>query len=100
MALVEIIYKITDTFPKTEQYGLSSQMQRSVVSIPSNIAESRKKKTRKDFCKYLQIAYGSGGELETHIEIVKHLPFGKGIDFQRADTLLLEIMKILNVMIR
>ena len=85
MKLVEVIYEITELFPKTEQYGLTSQMRSSVTSIPFNIAEGRRRKTRKDFCKFLTIAYGSGGELETQIEVAKRLPFSRNLDFKNAD---------------
>lgn len=97
--LVEVIYEITELFPITEQYGLTSQMRRASTSIPFNIAEGRRRKTRKDFCKYLTIAYGSGGELETQIEIAKRLPFSRHLDFKNADSLLNEVMRMLNTMI-
>lgn len=99
MDLVEEIYKITEFFPKTEQYGLTSQMRSSVTSIPFNIAEGRRRKTRKDFCKFLTIAYGSGSELETQIEVSKRLPFSKSLDFKKADSLLNEVMRMLNTII-
>ena len=66
------IYKITENFPKEEIYGLTSQMRRSAVSIPSNIAEGRNRGTRKDFCNFLRIALGSCAELSTQIEIKKY----------------------------
>ena len=90
------IYKLTEKFPKTEIYGLMSQMRRAVISIPSNIAEGRKRGSIKDFRQFLIIAYSSGAELETQLEIVKNLPFGKNLDYSKIDSLLLEVMKILN----
>ncbi|MCX7778667.1 MAG: four helix bundle protein [Patescibacteria group bacterium] len=97
--LVIAVYELTSKFPKEEFYGLVSQMRRAAISIPSNIAEGRRRGTRKDFCQFLNIAYGSGAELETQIEIVKKLPFGKRANFARVDTLLEETMKMLNKMI-
>ena len=97
--LVVEIYKITDFLPKSEIYGLTSQMRRSAVSIPSNIAEGRRRGSRKDYRQFLIIAYGSGAELETQIEIVKKLPFGKELDFAQVDHLLDEIMRMLNKMV-
>ena len=97
--LVVAIYAITDMYPKTEMYGLTSQMRRCSVSIPSNIAEGRRRSSRKDFCHFLTIAFGSGSELETQIEISKRLPFGKNLDFLKIDSLLLEVMKMLNKLI-
>ena len=75
--LVVAIYKLTEKFPSVEVYGLTSQMRRAVISIPSNIAEGRKRGTRKDFRPFLVVAYSSGAELETQLEIAKKLPFGK-----------------------
>ena len=99
MDLVVSIYTITSHFPKNEMYALSSQMQRAAVSIPSNIAEGSRRKTKKDTVHFWTIAFGSGSELETQIEIIKRLPFGKNISFEKADSLLEEIMKMLNKMI-
>src|SRR3990167_10529527 len=100
MQLVEAVYALTERFPTSEQFGLISQMRRCAVSIPSNIAEGRKRSTRKDYRKFLIISYGSGGELETQVEIVKHLPFGKNLDFTKVDSLLEEVMKMLNVILQ
>jgi four helix bundle protein len=97
--LVVEIYRLTENFPKAETYGITSQMRRSAVSIPSNIAEGRRRGSRKDFRQFLIISYGSGAELETQIEIAKKLPLGSSIDFEKADTLLLEVMKMLKKMI-
>ena len=61
------IYRITAKFPKEERYGLTSQIRRSVVSIPSNIAEGYGRKTTMDYIRMLYISYGSVCELETQI---------------------------------
>lgn len=61
------IYRITTKFPKAEQYGLTSQIRRSSISIPSNIAEGYGRKTSKDYIRMLYISYGSVCELETQI---------------------------------
>lgn len=99
MDLVVETYKVTGQFPKEELYGLTSQMKRSAVSIPSNIAEGRMRGTRKDYRQFLIISRGSGAELETQVEIAKRLQFGKGIDYRLLDSLLCEVMKILNKMV-
>lgn len=96
MQLVVEIYGLTENFPASERYGLVSQMRRAAVSIPSNVAEGRRRGTRKDFHNFVLIAFGSGSELETQIEIVKRLPFGKNISFTKVDQLLEETMKMLN----
>ncbi len=63
--LVLEIYKVTKSFPQEESYGLSQQMRRSAVSIPSNIAEGYGRRGNKEYRQYLSIAYGSLCELET-----------------------------------
>lgn len=98
MELVVAVYKLTELFPKTEIYGLISQMRRCVVSIPSNIAEGRRRSTKKDYRQFLIIAYSSGAELETQIEIAKRLHFGKDLDYSKVDSLLDEVMRMLNKM--
>ncbi|MBI5076272.1 MAG: four helix bundle protein [Nitrospirae bacterium] len=73
--LVEEIYKMTGRFPKEETYGITSQLRRAAVSIPSNIAEGAARNSRKEFIQYLYIALGSLAELETQIIISKRLGF-------------------------
>lgn len=68
--LADLVYAITDMFPKEERYGISSQMQRAAVSVPSNIAEGSAKESTKEVAHFLGIALGSLFELETQIEIV------------------------------
>ncbi len=96
MDLVLEIYKLTEDFPKTEQYGIISQMRRAAVSIPSNIAEGRRRSSRKEFRHFLIIAYGSGSELETQIEITKRLNYSDPMKYKAIDCLLQEIMRMLN----
>lgn len=88
------VYKLTDQFPKAELYGLTSQMRRAVISISSNIAESYHRFHKKEKQQFLAIAFGSGAELESQIEVAKIL--FPDIDYTRAETLLHEVMKILN----
>jgi four helix bundle protein len=71
------IYKITRDFPKEERYGLTSQIRRAVVSIPSNIAEGYGRKTTKEYIQSLYIAYGSNCELETQILLSNDLGYVK-----------------------
>ncbi len=96
MTVVEEVYKITKEFPSTEMYGLTSQMRRAAVSTASNIAEGSRRGTRKDFRQFVVMAYGSGAELETQIEISKRLRLSSERSFQVADDLLLEVMRMLN----
>ncbi len=96
MDLVIEIYKLTESFPKTEQYGIISQMRRASVSIPSNIAEGRRRGSKKEFKQFLVIAYGSGAELETQIEITKRLNYANIEKYKNIDSLLSEVMRMLN----
>ena len=75
MDLVEDCYRLTMGFPDNEIYGLSSQLQRSAVSVPANIAEGRERGRTKEFLHHLSIAYGSLAELETHILIARRLNY-------------------------
>lgn len=98
MELAELIYSATAHFPKEEQYGLISQMRRCAVSIPSNIAEGSRRRGN-DTKQFLRIAYGSGAELETQIELSRCLSFLRSDDLARICPLSEEVMKMLNVMI-
>src|SRR5690554_1031690 len=74
---VSDVYKITEDFPKSENYGLTSQIRRSVVSIPSNIAEGSARQGNKEFIQFLYIALGSLVELETQLLIAIDLKYLK-----------------------
>lgn len=97
--LVTELYKLTEKFPKTEVFGLTSQIRRAAVSIPSNIAEGYARKHKPEYLQFLQIAFGSGAELETQIIIIKNVGFVKATDTLKVEILLNEIMKMLNKMI-
>ena len=73
--IVKDTYRITDSFPNVEKFGLTSQMRRSAVSIPSNIAEGFNRHKNNEYRRFLYIALGSCAELETQIEISKDLNF-------------------------
>ena len=75
MDLVEEVYRVSKTFPKEEVYGLSSQMRRSAISVPSNIAEGHCRNGRREFIHHLSIALGSLGELETQLMIAQRLGY-------------------------
>ena len=90
------IYKLTDTFPGSEKFGLVSQIRRSSVSIASNIAEGASRVSNKDFARFLQIALGSAFELETQLMISKEV---LEIDTKRIGILtkkIIEIQKMIN----
>jgi four helix bundle protein len=96
--LVKEVYKITQKFDKNEQYGLVSQMRRSAVSIPSNIAEGSRRNSLLEYIRFLNIANGSAAELETQIIISQELYLN--LDFSSASSLLTEVLKMLHVMIK
>jgi len=99
VSLVLEVYKLTEGFPKEEVFGLTSQMRRASVSIPSNIAEGRLRGYQKEFRQFLLNSFSSGGELETQIEIAKQLPKTKNLNYKNVDSLLIEVMKMLNSII-
>ena len=82
MQLVVQVYKATKNFPKHEQYGLISQLRRSVVSIPSNIAEGHGRNSDKEIVRFLDIARGSIFELDTQLEISRQLSYLNPKDFE------------------
>ncbi len=97
--LVVEVYKLTELFPKTEIYGLASQMRRAAISIPSNIAEGRRRGGKKEFKNFLLISYASGAELETQVIIAKKLSFTNISNYSAVDKLLNEVMRMLNKII-
>ncbi len=93
------VYKLTNNFPSREIYGLSSQMRRAAISIPSNIAEGSGRSTRKDYANFLHIAYGSTAELETQMLIALRLSFFDIATYESVNALLVEVSKMLRAMI-
>ena len=87
MGFITLLYKLTTNFPKDEIYGLTNQMRRAAVSIPSNIAEGAARKSNKEYIQFLYIALGSAAELETQLIVSKNLNF---IDDKSFDLLVKE----------
>ncbi len=73
MVLTEHLYRATSAFPRIEQYGLTSQLRRAALSIPSNIAEGHCRRTTKAYLNHVSIALGSQGEVETCLELCRRL---------------------------
>ena len=86
--LVDIVYDFTECFPKTEYYGLRSQMRASAVSIPSNIAEGSQRKTDRDFANFTAIAKGSLAELFTQTIVARRRKY---LTEEQAQTMLQSI---------
>ncbi|QQG41097.1 MAG: four helix bundle protein [Candidatus Levyibacteriota bacterium] len=97
--LVKCIYQLTALFPKEEIYGIISQIRRSSISIPSNIAEGYRRRSHKEYLQFYAIAYGSALELETQLIISKKLHFTVEEKFKNAESLLNEAIKMLYVMV-
>lgn len=97
MNLTKIVYQITKSFPKDEIYGLTSQIRRCSVSIPSNIAEGRGRNSDKEFVRFLYIALGSVYELQTQLELA--LSFNYITNFDNINDLSIEVEKMLNSLI-
>jgi four helix bundle protein len=101
MTLVKNVYEITAGLPKDEIYALSSQLRRSSVSIPSNIAEGFRRGSTKDYAHFLKIALGSSAEVETQLLLVKELHQATSLQkIQEALSLCEEIQKILSTIIK
>jgi|SRR3989338_844272 len=100
MELTLLVYTLTGTFPASEQFGLTSQMKRAAVSIPSNIAEGSRRNTKRDFCHFLDIALGSASELDTQLRLAQNFCFGPHGDYDKIMSLLSEIMRMLQSLIK
>lgn len=99
MALVEDVYRVTSRFPADERFGLTAQIRRAAVSIPSNIGEGRRRKRQRVYVHYLDIALGSQGEVEVQLEIARRLGFLTQQDFEHLANRTAEIGKMLNGLI-
>jgi four helix bundle protein len=75
MDIVEAVYRVTRAFPKSELYGLTAQVRRAAVSVPSNIAEGQTRATTKEYLNHISMAQASLAEVETQLEIARRLGF-------------------------
>lgn len=100
MNLVILIYKFTSQFPKEELFGLTSQMRRVAVSIPSNIAEGHGRHSEKELIRFLFISLGSAAELETQLLLSRRLDFLDEDSYNQLNELHNEIIKMLVALIR
>jgi len=99
MDLVERIYEVTAAFPTDERFGLTAQIRRAAVSVPSNIGEGSRRKKRKVFLNHLDIALGSQGEVDVQLENARRLRFLKVADYDRTQIAVEEIGRMLNGLI-
>ena len=96
MDLVQSVYEAVRTFPKEEIYGLTSQLKRAAVSVPSNIAEGQGRKSTREFLHHLSIAYGSLMEVETQILIAVRLDYLSQQDAERIIERTSEVGRLIN----
>lgn len=94
------IYKITKEFPKEERYGLTSQIRRAAVSVPSNIAEGYGRKTTAEYIYFLYTAYGSNCELDTQIQLSSDLGYVKAGDITVIQEHIGEVERMLKALIK
>jgi four helix bundle protein len=95
MQLTTAIYNLTRDFPREEVYGLTGQIRRAAVSVPSNIAEGQGRLSSREFMQFLSIARGSICELQTQLEIARTLGFGKPESIDEAERLSHEVGKMI-----
>ena len=100
MNLVTLLYQLTKQFPDDEKFGLTSQIKRSSVSIPSNIAEGYGRSSRKEYVRFLEIARGSLYEFQTQLEIATNLNFIDIVATKEIFELGIEVEKMLNSLIK
>jgi four helix bundle protein len=93
------IYRLTQIFPREEVYGLTSQIRRSAVSIPSNVAEGQGRLNSGEFRQFLGVARGSNCEVQTQLEIARALGFGDIKQIEEAEGLCSEIGKMINAIL-
>ena len=94
LEFVTDIYKISRNFPKEEMYGITSQIRRSAVSIPSNISEGAARSSDKEFAHFISISLGSIAETETQLIITRNLGYISEVDFNQLEIKLTEIRKL------
>jgi four helix bundle protein len=92
------VYRLTKGFPKEEIYGLTSQIRRAAVSVPSNIAEGQGRISRGEFRQFLAIARGSNFEVQTQLEIARGLTYGSSILIDDAEGLSHEVGKMVHAL--
>jgi four helix bundle protein len=100
MALVTEVYKAAKSFPKDETYGLTGQIRRCSVSIPSNIAEGYGRNSSSDYVRFLNIAMGSLYELQTQLEISLNLGYCAENNYKKLSEASREIERMLSSLIR
>jgi len=100
MEMVELVYHITSSFPNEEKFGLTSQIRRSAVSVPSNIAEGAGRNSKRSFRNFLETSNGSINELKTQLEISERLGYAPKKEMTTILNLCVEIQKMTYTLIK
>ncbi|WP_240475884.1 four helix bundle protein [Xanthomonas arboricola] len=104
MELVEMIYRFTEVFPEQERYGLTAQLRRAAISVPSNIAEGAARRSTPEYARFLSIARGSLSELDTQVQIAVRLGYSNTEDedivSQQVDQVFAKLTALMNALRR
>ncbi|WP_253254481.1 four helix bundle protein [Xanthomonas arboricola] len=104
MELVEMIYRFTEVFPEQERYGLTAQLRRAAISVPSNIAEGAARRSTPDYARFLSVARGSLSELDTQVQIAGRLGYSNTEDedivSQQVDQVFAKLTALMNALRR
>ncbi|HYS26150.1 MAG TPA: four helix bundle protein [Vicinamibacterales bacterium] len=100
MLLVEDVYRVSRSFPADERFGLTAQLRRAAVSVPSNIGEGARRKRRKPYLNHLDIALGSQGEVDVQLEVARRLTYLSIADYKAVIERVERVGRLLNGLIR
>lgn len=99
-SLVFLVYKLTENFPRAEEYGLKSQIRRAVISVVLNVVEGNRRESRKEYLHFLNIALGSLTEVEACLELAVGLNFLTKPEYEKSEALLNEVGRLLTALIK
>ena len=100
MAVVEDVYRLSSRFPPAERFGLTAQIRRAAISVPSNIGEGKRRQRQRAFPHHLDIALGSQGEVEVQLELALRLGFVTSAECEPVARRVEEVGRMLNGLIR
>ena len=99
MALAKHVYKMSNAFPARERFGITSQIRRAAVSVPSNIAEGYGRNSTADYLRFLRMAIGSAYEIETQLLLCEELGYAEKRTVQNVQNVLIEVIKMLMALV-